>query len=394
MPTSAVALTNTENKIGNSALVGSEIFKGAGDGTQVEICNSALMGSEILKGTGDGVENGSGSGNGDESGGAGALGNYVNAGASNISVPRVIVTGFSTDPGVVMAGSNFKLVIHLRNTSKETRVRNMLFTLTTPEAGEDAEATAPVFLPSSGSNSIYLESIKAGGYADISIELNAKSDLLQKPYSVDLTMVYEDGDANPYESKSSLSIPVGQTVRFEIGEFELSPAEIEVGNETNVMCNIYNMGRVKLYNVKAIFSGEGIQGTETFLGNILPGANAQVDTMLTGIAPTEGPAKVLMTVTYENEAGLPSEMTKEFDISVMEAAPEEMLMEDDITTGSSASKILIPIILIIIVAAAVVTIILLKRRKKRNLISDDEESLLNEIDRPLQEDESLTDEVD
>lgn len=34
------------------------------------------------------------------------------------SVPRVIVTGFSTNPAEVRAGSNFKLTIHLKNTSK------------------------------------------------------------------------------------------------------------------------------------------------------------------------------------------------------------------------------------------------------------------------------------
>ena len=45
---------------------------------------------------------------------------------------------------------------------------------------------------SSGSSAIWLEKIGAGKTADISIDLNAKADLLQKPYSIDVSMKYED----------------------------------------------------------------------------------------------------------------------------------------------------------------------------------------------------------
>ena len=110
------------------------------------------------------------------SGGSGSSGNG--------SVPRVIVTGFSTNPGEVRAGTNFKLIVHLKNTSKQTAVRNMLFDFQAPAAGTDAAAEAPAFLPVSGSSSIYLDSIPADGTKDISIDLNARADLVQKPYSI------------------------------------------------------------------------------------------------------------------------------------------------------------------------------------------------------------------
>ena len=61
------------------------------------------------------------------------------------SVPRVIVTGFSTDPAEVRAGSNFKLTIHLKNTSK-MKVSNMLFDLAAPTEGSDEQSTSPAFL--------------------------------------------------------------------------------------------------------------------------------------------------------------------------------------------------------------------------------------------------------
>lgn len=173
--------------------------------------------------------------------------------SSDGSVPRVIVTGFDTNPAEVHAGSDFTLTIHLKNTSKKTKVQNMLFELEAPTEGTDEQTSAPAFLPTSGSNSIYLDGIKADGTADISITLNAKADLLQKPYSINLSMKYEDSQATQIDSSSSISIPVKQDARFEFSEFEISPQTIEVGGEANVMCSLYNLGRIKLYNAKARF---------------------------------------------------------------------------------------------------------------------------------------------
>ena len=127
----------------------------------------------------------------------------------------------------------------------------MLFDLESPTEGTDEQTSAPAFLPSSGSNSIYLDGIKANGTADISIQLNAKADLVQKPYSINLNMKYEDGDAAQIEAQSSISIPVKQDARFEFSEFEIVPGSVAVGEEANVSCSLYNLGRIKLYNVKA-----------------------------------------------------------------------------------------------------------------------------------------------
>ena len=86
---------------------------------------------------------------------SGGAGGSTDGGAAsgNGSVPRVIVTGFTTDPAEVRAGSNFKLTIHLKNTSK-MKVSNMLFNLSAPTEGSDEQTTSPAFLPSSGASSI------------------------------------------------------------------------------------------------------------------------------------------------------------------------------------------------------------------------------------------------
>ena len=66
---------------------------------------------------------------------------------------------------------------------------------------------------------------------------------------------------------------------------------MEVGSEVNVMCNLYNMGRIKLYNVKAKFEGEGIKSKEIFVGNVESGATASIDGMITGESEKQVMAK-------------------------------------------------------------------------------------------------------
>ena len=303
--------------------------------------------------------------------------------SSDGSVPRVIVTGFDTNPAEVHAGSDFTLTIHLKNTSKKTKVQNMLFELEAPTEGTDEQTSAPAFLPTSGSNSIYLNGIKADGTADISITLNAKADLLQKPYSINLSMKYEDSQATQIESSSSISIPVKQDARFEFSEFEISPQTIEVGGETNVMCSLYNLGRIKLYNAKARFEGNGIKKQEIFIGNVEAGATGSIDAMLEGEKVTNGNSKITMTLSYEDESGNISETTKDFELEVTEAVDDSdmyMNTDGDAEAGSSGFPVVPVVVVIVIIAGVVAAVVFVKKKKKKQMLNEEEE-LLDELDR-------------
>ena len=303
--------------------------------------------------------------------------------SSDGSVPRVIVTGFDTNPAEVHAGSDFTLTIHLKNTSKKTKVQNMLFELEAPTEGTDEQTSAPAFLPTSGSNSIYLDGIKADGTADISITLNAKADLLQKPYSINLSMKYEDSQATQIDSSSSISIPVKQDARFEFSEFEISPQTIEVGGEANVMCSLYNLGRIKLYNAKARFEGNGIKKQEIFIGNVEAGATGSIDAMLKGEKVTNGNSKITMTLSYEDESGNISETTKDFELEVTEAVDDSdmyMNTDGDAEAGSGGFPVVPVVVVIVIIAGAVAAVVIVKKKKKKQMLNEEEE-LLDELDR-------------
>lgn len=324
----------------------------------------------------------------DETAAAGGFDNgeisYSGGSSGNASLPRVIVTGFTTNPAEVKAGSNFTLTIHLKNTSKTTRVSNMLFELEAPTEGSDDQTSAPAFLPTSGSNAIYLEGIRANGTADISMELNAKADLVQKPYGMNLTMKYEDSQATQIDASASLSIPVKQNARFEFSEFEITPESIEVGEEANVSCNLYNLGRIKLYNVKAIFEGDHIEKEETFLGNLEPGSSTAIDVMLEGKKVSTGDGTVKMTLSYEDESGAVSVAEEKFQLLVSEAFDDEM-MEVYEEEPQGMKLPVIPVVIAVFVAAGIAAVLIIKKKKKAHKLAEEEEELLDELDGPSED---------
>lgn len=335
-------------------------------------------------------------GAGDPSGAGGAMipsdGGVYNSdpivsggGSTSKSVPRVIVTGFATDPGAVNAGSNFRLTVHVKNTSSTTAVSNMLFDLQAPAAGTEGAAEAPAFLPASGSSSIYLDSIPAGETRDITIDMNARADLLQKPYSIAMTMKYEDGNAVQYEGASSLAIPVQQAARFEFSDIEIAPESIEVGEEANLTCSLYNTGRVKLYNVKASFVGDGLKAKDVFVGNLESGSTGTIDGMLTAESEIPAGTKCKMVVTYEDVSGNVSTTEKEFELEVLPMAADDMPASME-PVEQEASVPVIPIVIGVLVVAGVVLVIVLLRRKKKKQMLAEEEDLADEVDR-LTEDE-------
>ena len=126
---------------------------------------------------------------------------------------------------------------------------------------------------------------------------------MQKPYSIAMSMKYEDGNQAQYEGNSSLAIPVKQAARFEFSEIKIAPESIAVGEEANITCSLYNTGRIKLYNVKAKFQGDGIEGEEIFIGNLESGATGTIDGIITGTSQTEGDGTCKMVVSYEDEIG-------------------------------------------------------------------------------------------
>lgn len=289
------------------------------------------------------------------------------------STPRIIVTGFSTEPEDVYAGSTFMLNINVKNVSQRTEVSNIQFDLKAAEEGKDNDTTYYAFLPTSGSNTIYVPILQAGQETELKIEMSAKADLVQKPYALDLSMKYEDDDYEAYESSTSISVPVKQLSRVEFSTPELIPDSIEVGSQSNLMFSVYNTGKTILYNVKVRFDDPAVSGGDAFLGKLDSGATGNVDVMITGENPSGGTVKGI--VSYENDAGAVTETEFSVPLDVMEPLPVEDFGDMDPEMDQSYMEDQKPPLSVPVIAGsavgglvviAVIVLIVRKIRKKKD----------------------------
>lgn len=275
------------------------------------------------------------------------------------------------------------LTLHLKNTSTATSVNNMIFEIVAAVEGKDADTTYAAFLPTAGSSTIFVDTIGKNGTKDIQIEMEAKADLTQKPYAVDVNMSYEDEHVNAYTNKTSVSIPVKQEARVDISEPEVMPSSIDVGSESNIMFNIYNMGKTKLYNVQVKTDSDTVGGGDAFIGNLDSGATGSVDIYVTGQSATMDEGLVKLLISYEDETGEATVIEKEVTLYVNEPMMDDfigddMMMDDPMMEGETvgSGKYTVPIVIGVIVIAGIAgAVFYLKRKKKKEQMRLEEDIL-------------------
>lgn len=301
---------------------------------------------------------------------------------NTVEKPRLIISGYTTDPAVVMSGEQFTLTLHMENTSKTIAAQNILFTL----EAEAVDGNA-VFTPLSGSTAVVFDTMAPGSKVDIVMPMTAKAGVSPKSYTLTVNQKYDVEKLKSIEDKASVAIPVKQVAKLSTGTFEVMPENIEVGSESNVMFGINNTGKITLYNVNVAFEGDSIQKTEDYVGNIEPGATGNVDAMISGIAPTMDDGKIKVTISYEDDAGITESIERDFNLFVSEAMfPDEGEWGEDYPVDmgeidpapSFFSKYKIPIIIGGVVAAIAVVIVVITIVKKKRA-KKEEEGMLDEI---------------
>ena len=303
---------------------------------------------------------------------------------TNNAKPRIVVTGFETVPEQVYAGDTFILTIHVKNTSKETAVTNLLFDMQAATEGEDKTNTYAAFLPTSGASSVYMDRIGTNTDADIVIEMSAKADLAQKPYVLEVNMKYDAGAMFDLTDTASVSIPIYQESRFDISTPEVVPGDIMVGSQSNIMFSIYNTGKTTLYNTQVRFEADSIDTATAFVGNLTSGATGNVDVMVTGSSATMDDGSINVIISYEDDAGNVTEETRTVTLYVNEEFYDDFMMGEDIPmddgmmmgeeTKSNKGLIITIVVVAVIVVIGVAVFLLLHLRKKKKeaqLLADD-----------------------
>ena len=294
------------------------------------------------------------------------------------SVPRVILNGFRTEPESVKAGQPFTLILMVRNTSKKTALNNIKFTI---KAAEDA------LLPVSGSSTLFRDKIAADTSVDVAINLKAEAKLEQKTYPVSVQIDFEDDKGESYSVEETISVRVLQDPRVEFGKPQMYPEQAEVGQDANLMFDIYNKGKSPLYNLTVIVpEGEAVSEQNYFAGTLEAGGSKTVDLMITPLKELSDGEEVPFSIQFEDEDGhktviehpipmtiLPEEFNEDpaglddpgFD------EPEEPQEQERFSLWPGILFVLIPLLLIIVI------VLLVKRHRRKKRRAEDEADVLN-----------------
>lgn len=285
------------------------------------------------------------------------------------SVPRVMLTAFTTEPASIRAGEAFRVSFTLQNMSATTRVNNLKVTVS---GGEDG-----AFLPLGGSSSTFIRTMRAEGSVSREMDFRSLPTVEARPYQMTLTVEYEDSDFNQLQSQEVVSVVFEQEARADTSSFQVIPEFVAAGQDASVSFAVNNMGKTKLFNTRAsVKEGQAITSQEVFVGNIEPGASGTVDMLVRAEEETSQPTTVM--ITWEDAAGSPTTVEKTFELVVepemvepqeefpQEWEEEEVQMGPDLLTLAIIGGIILLAILVL-----ALTIRARRRRRSQQTLDDD-----------------------
>lgn len=114
----------------------------------------------------------------------------------------------------------------------------------------------------SQSDSVYIEKLAPQEEKTItfSYRINAKTAAGQ--YDLELAMDYADGEGNTYSTSGKAKITVQQSSEMQFDDLSF-PSEVVVADVVEAKVQAMNLGRSKIYNVRAEIAADGLkpQGT-------------------------------------------------------------------------------------------------------------------------------------
>ncbi len=299
------------------------------------------------------------------------------------TIPKIIISEYATEPGMVNAGENFTLNMKFLNTSKLKSVQNMKITLVVDESSEE---TGSVFTPVQSSNTFYIDNLRPGETSEKHMVMYTIPDAKAKTYVVKALFEYEYEEQDQIKQNNMedvFGIPVVQPAKLEATDVIVSEPAF-VGEPVYLTAEFYNMGKVALSNLMIKAEGDfDAKESNYFVGNFEMGSGDYYEAPVTPLAP--GELKGVLVFTFEDAAGKSHQIEREFTINAMEAEPVmnpnfpggEMGMDGMMPGMEEPQKSGFPVLPVaigggVVIAVVVLIIVLKKRKKKKELMFDED----------------------
>ena len=323
--------------------------------------------------------------------------NINNADGDGESKPKIIVSQYTSDPMIVMAGEEFDLTMAFLNTHAQKTVKNVKMFLTlSEETSSDTQRTGNIFTPVNSSNTFYFDSIPSKQTVEKVISLYVVPDAQPKTYTLTVNFEYEDDQGNEYTATELLGINVKQATKIETSEIYLAPSS-EIFMPMYLYFDIYNTGKVDISNMKVELSGD-IDTTvkSVYLGNCTKGESLYYEGNFSVI--NEGTNNVVITISYEDPNGEIVEEVKEYVVEGFAPMYEgEFPMDDgmvfpDEGMKSGLDKRIMGILIALLLAVIAVAVTLIKKAKAKKdakFVEDDDDDEIEIVEEGNGRDEQL-----
>ncbi|WP_411678383.1 COG1361 S-layer family protein [Caproicibacter sp.] len=261
------------------------------------------------------------------------------------SKPQLIIESYDFGGKAVTGGQEFNLVMNVRNTGS-VPIDNCKMTVGSDTGDSDSDkstAVGSVFTPSQSSNTFFIPSLGSNATVKKEIALLPKADAAPNSYGVIVNFSYDavvDGKRQTLTSEETITIPLAQPIRFEVGDPVLSNP-FYMGEPGQISIDYVNKGKSKVYNVSVELKGNfDTEESSQYIGNLDSGASDSFQANLT--PQKEGSLSGTATFSYEDASGKVLTVAKDFSCDVQAAEAPTMGGPDglnpDGTPGAKPEK--------------------------------------------------------
>ncbi len=268
--------------------------------------------------------------------------------------PKVMINSYQFSKKKILCGEKFTAKITLHNTSNSEPVKNMMVSVT---PGENVE-----LLGRTGSS--YVQELAAGGTCDLSFRFRVNSLAPRGQYSIGVTMDYADAKGGTHTAEGAMKVSAEQSVQIQIPPVSMAKT-IQLGETVELQTQVMNLGKGKLYNVRATLEAEGLTPSgAAFIGDVEAGTSmsGSMEVTAEGLTGTNlyGTTQGKITFYYADEAG--NEMTQEqtFETDILSPLSGENEVEPEEDTRQW--WVIMAVIVALLILAAVIFFV---RRSKR-----------------------------
>ena len=281
------------------------------------------------------------------------------------SQPKVMIDRYSIDPSAVTAGKEFSVRITLKNTDDTQPVKNMSVMAVCESQNISLQK---------GNGTAYIKSLGKGKETEFLLEYKSDLETPEGRYKISLEINYENEKSAAFLSSESVIFEVVQPLRAEM-EVPQIPAQVNTGDAFSVAVQVMNLGRGKVYNVRAELSAPGLFLLESaFIGNMEAGTAAPGEMSVLAMAKDSseggesekyGRTNGAVTLIYEDSAGREYKKEFAFTTTINETAAKQNTPENQAEEPQRAGQWWIFVTVIVLIAASLSVFLIVKNKQRK-----------------------------